>query len=385
MGTSSETVGKSFSLLGHPDFHSWHWQHRNRARSLAGILRWFAFEQAPFSWMTEPGKDFQMAVTPYYAGLIDWSNPSCPIALQAIPSQKESVVDSEELQDPLGEEAYMPVPGLTHRYEDRALLYLTHHCPVYCRHCTRKRKVSTPERGSTALDHWPEVLSYLQDHPEIHEVLISGGDPLSLSNERIRDLLRDLESIPHLHLLRLATRNLVTLPFRIDDELCSILAECRKPIYVQTHFNHVRECTPEAEIAVRNIIAAGCVVSNQTVLLAGINDSSSAMIALSRALLQMRIRPYALFQADLAIGTRHLRTPISKGLQILDEMRGHVSGLAIPRFLVDLPGGGGKVALEPERLLRKEGNVWYFRNHHGQIYGYPDVGDSRTSEYVCSL
>jgi len=350
------------------EWSDWRWQQRHRLRTgadLAKVLRLTpderdACERVPFA----------LAVTPYYASLMDPDDPSCPIRRQAVPTTAELVVRPEEREDPLAEESHMPAPGLTHRYPDRALLYASHNCPVYCRHCNRKRKVGDP----TSAPHPRELdaaLAYLAAHREVRDVLVSGGDPLSLSDERLESLLAALRAIPHLEILRLATRNPVTLPQRVTPELVAMLRRYH-PLYVNTHFNHPKECTAEAALALERLADAGCVLGNQTVLLAGVNDDPEVIKRLNLWLLKHRCRPYYLFQADLAEGIAHFRTPVDAGLRIIEGLRGHTSGLAVPHYVVDLPGGGGKVSLGPDYLVGRDGKTLTFRNYAGERFDYEE-------------
>ncbi len=310
-----------------------------------------------------------MAVTPYYASLMDPADPRCPIRRQAVPHPDELTTRVQDLSDPLGEEAFMPVPGLTHRYPDRALLYVTHNCPVYCRHCTRKRKVADPASAASH-DQLASGLAYLARHPEVRDVLVSGGDPLSLSDERIDDLLGRLAEIPHLEVVRLCTRNPATLPQRVTPGLLEVLRR-HQPLFVHTHFNHPRECTPEAARCLRALAEAGCSVANQMVLLDGINDDPAVVREVNHWLLRQRCRPYYLFQADLAEGTAHFRTPVATGLAIIEALRGWTSGMAVPHYVIDAPGGGGKIPLVPDYVISRDAGQLVFRNYAGDVYEYP--------------
>ena len=313
---------------------------------------------------------FNMAITPYYASLMDPTNPDCPIRLQSVPKMGELTIAPGEMEDPLAEESNMPVPGITHRYPDRVLFYTTHHCPVFCRHCTRKRKVADP--GSAAQKQQLEDgLDYIRRNPAIRDVVISGGDPLSNSDERLDYIMGSLRMIPHVEVFRLGTRNLVTLPHRITDDFVSILKK-HGPMYVHTHFNHPAECTAEAFDACLRIAEAGVPINNQMVLLKGVNDDPMVVKKLNHLLLMMRVRPYYIFQCDMSQGISHFRTPISVGLNIIEHLRGHTSGMAVPHFVVDAPGGGGKIPLLPEYVKKHEGNKWTLRNYTGKEYTYED-------------
>jgi lysine 2,3-aminomutase len=318
--------------------------------------------------VVETDAEFHMGITPYYAALMDPDDPTCPIRLQSVPTMGELLIAAADLEDPLAEERDMPVPGITHRYPDRVLFYTTHNCPVYCRHCTRKRKVSDPT-SAAAKAQVEAGLAYIERHPEIRDVVISGGDPLSLSDDRLDYVLGRLRAIPHVEIFRLGTRNLVTLPQRVTDDFARMLRR-HHPVYVNTHFNHPKECTAEAFEAARRLADAGCVIGNQMVLLKGVNDDPRTVKALNHKLLLMRIRPYYIYQCDLARGISHFRTPVETGLRIIEHLRGHTSGLAVPHFVVDAPNGGGKIPVHPDYVVSHEGKRWVLRNYAGREYEY---------------
>lgn len=309
-----------------------------------------------------------MGITPYYAALMDKDDPKCPIRLQSVPQLGELEVLSTDLEDPLGEEKDMPVPGITHRYPDRVLFYTTHNCPVYCRHCTRKRKVSDP--GSMASKEQIELaLAYIEQHTEVRDIVVSGGDPLSLSDERLDYILGRLRAIPHVEIFRMGTRNLVTLPQRITDDFVAMLRK-HQPVFVNTHFNHPKECTAEALDACRRLADAGCVMGNQMVLLKGVNDDWRIVRELNHRLLLMRVRPYYIYQCDLAQGISHFRTSVETGLNIIENLRGHTSGLAVPTYVVDGPGGGGKIPMLPNYVKEHDGKKWVLRNYKHESFTY---------------
>lgn len=362
------------------DWQDWRWQLKHRVTSLAKLDELFELSASERKGILARAGQFPIAITPYYLSLM--RGKDCGLRRQAIPVEAELFGARGDLQDPLAEDAHSPVPGLSHRYPDRALLYVTHNCPVYCRHCTRQRKVgdaqSAPSRA--LLD---AAIAYIAEHPEIFDVLISGGDPLSLSDDRLVEIIERLRAIPHVGPIRICTRNPVTLPFRISDALVQRLRPLA-PIYVSTHFNHPHECSPEAAAALNRMADAGLNLGNQMVLLAGVNDRPELVEELNRWLVRQRCRPYYMFQCDAVAGTAHLRTPLRVGLEILDYLRGRLSGLAIPQFAVDLPGGGGKITLCPERLLRVEGVNYVFRDYRGREFHFVDTAEeglapSRTS------
>jgi lysine 2,3-aminomutase len=281
---------------------------------------------------------------------------------------EETFVSAADLEDPLAEERDMPTPGITHRYPDRVLFYTTHNCPVYCRHCTRKRKVADPT-STAAKKQIEDSLAYIAGHPEVRDVVISGGDPLSLSDDRLDYILGRLRAIPHVEVFRLGTRNLVTLPQRVTDDFVRML-RAHHPVYVNTHFNHPKECTAEAFEAARRIADAGCPIGNQMVLLRGVNDDPAVVKALNHRLLLMRIRPYYIYQCDLAKGISHFRTPVEAGIRIIENLRGHTSGLAVPQLVIDAPHGGGKIPVNPNYVVRRDGKRWVLRNYAGKEYEY---------------
>ncbi|WP_411822583.1 KamA family radical SAM protein [Leptospira sp. 'Mane'] len=294
-----------------------------------------------------------VSTTPYYLNLSDPFDPNCPVRRMIVPDSSESVLSSEESADPLHEERLSPTRGLTHMYPNRVLLFSNHSCSVYCRHCMRGRKVSSPNERMEK-DDLEKAFDYIRRHTEIEDVVISGGDPLNLANSRISWILEELSSIPHVKICRLGTRNPVTLPFRITEELCSIIESYNNDslsIFCNTQFNHPKECTKEAKEAILRLLKAGVSVGNQSVLLKGINDSGEIMLELHKKLLEMRIRAYYLYDPELIPGSRGFRTPLQKGLEIVSYMRGKIAGMGIPHFVNDLPGGGGKITLSPNWYL----------------------------------
>lgn len=361
------------------DFGDWAWQIRNRVTTLdalAGVLALSAEERAAFDVCAPV---FRFAVTPYYLLLADRRDPSCPIRRQIVPRPEERTVRLGERADPLGEESFEAAPNLVHRYPDRALLLATDRCPIYCRFCTRRRIVGRTERqGTQAL--FAEALTYVRAHAEIREVIISGGDALMLADQVLDDLCAELRSMPHVEIIRVATRMPVTCPMRVTDRLAGLLAQ-HQPVYVMTHFNHPRECTENAAAAVARLVDRGLVVYNQTVLLRGLNDRVEIISELNRRLVSMRVTPYYLHQCDLAEGIEHFRTPLATGLAIIDGLRGHTSGLMVPQLCVDVPGGLGKVTLVPDWIVGRDGRVTRFRTYTGAVGEYwdPDPIDSPTS------
>ena len=348
----------------------WTWQQRERITRLEQLEKVLHLTDDERRAVKETDAEFHMGITPYYAALMDRDDPACPIRLQSVPTLGELNILAADLEDPLAEERDMPVPGITHRYPDRVLFYTTHNCPVYCRHCTRKRKVSDPT-SAAAKKQIEDSLAYIAAHPEIRDVVVSGGDPLSLSDERLDYILGRLRAIPHVEIFRLGTRNLVTLPQRVTDDFVRMLRR-HHPVFVNTHFNHPKECTAEAFEAARRLADAGCVIGNQMVLLKGVNDDPKTVMELNHKLLLMRIRPYYIYQCDLSKGISHFRTPVETGVRIVEALRGHTSGLAVPQFVVDAPDGGGKIPVNPEYVVAHEGKRWTLRNYAGKTYTYEE-------------
>jgi len=349
-------------------WNDWKWQFRNRitrVEQLAQFIPLSAEEQAQLRLVT---MRYPLSVTPYYLSLINPDDPDDPIRKQAIPSPMEMTMGSMGLEDPLDEKKDTVVPGLVHRYPDRVLLVFTDICPMFCRHCTRKREwqnggwVRSPAEVDAMLD-------YIGQHKAVRDVIISGGDPLTLSTRHLENIIGRLRNIKHVEIIRIGTRFPVVLPQRIDNELCSMLAKYG-PIWLNTHFNHVREITPEAAEACDRLLRSGVPVNNQSVLLRGINDSVEAQTGLCHGLLKIKVRPYYLFQCDEVQGTEHLRTPVETGMKIMEGMRGHTSGLAIPTFVIDLPQSGGKVPLQPNYVLAQTEGELVLRNYEERAFHY---------------
>ena len=362
--------GRAYGNVSEADWNDWRWQQRNRVTRLEQLEKVVSVTDEERRAFQESAALFHMGITPYYATLMDPEDPNCPIRLQAVPKMGELTFTSADLEDPLAEERDMPVPGITHRYPDRVLFYTTHNCPVYCRHCTRKRKVADPT-SAAARAQIEGGLKYIEEHSEVRDIVISGGDPLSLSDERLDYILGRLRAIPHVEIFRLGTRNLVTLPQRVTDDFVRMVKK-HHPVFVNTHFNHPKECTAEAFEACRRLADAGCVLGNQMVLLKGVNDDPKTVLALNHKLLMMRVRPYYIYQCDLAQWISHFRTPVSTGLAIIEALRGHTSGLAVPHFVVDGPKGGGKIPLMPEYVVSHEGKHWVLRNYAGKQFVYDE-------------
>ncbi len=352
-----------------PDISDWRWQLRNRLSTkaeLAALLPLTADEDAAME--AAPGL-FRVGITPYYFSLIDRAHPDCPVRMQVIPRSRELVVEEGDLVDPLGEDAHAPAKGIFHRYPDRCLLLAVDRCAIYCRHCNRRRLVGQEESPISRQD-LEEAVGYIRRTPAIRDVLISGGDPLTLSTERLEDIVARVRAIPHVEIIRIGTRVPVVLPMRIDDALCAMLRRYH-PLYINTHFNHPKELTPLARTACERLADAGIPLGNQTVLLRGVNSSVRVMRRLFTELLKVRVRPYYLFQGDVAAGTSHLRTSVETGIEIMQNLRGWISGLAIPHLVIDTPGGMGKVNIGPDYVVARAKDKWTLRNYEGRLVDYP--------------
>ena len=361
--------GRPWKDVADDQWNNWIWQQQNRVRTMDKLKVCIDVTPDEEQAFDKSSEIFNMAITPYYAALMDPANPDCPIRLQSVPKMGELTVQPEELEDPLGEEKDMPVPGITHRYPDRVLFYTTHHCPVFCRHCTRKRKVSDPTSAAQK-EQLENGLEYIRKTPAIRDVVISGGDPLSNSDERLDYIMGSLRKIPHVEVFRLGTRNLVTLPQRVTDDFVAMVRKHR-PVYIHTHFNHPVECTSEAMEACNRLADAGCPINNQMVLMKGINDDPQVVKRLNHLLLMMRVRPYYIFQCDMAQGISHFRTPIEVGINIIEHLRGHTSGMAVPHFVIDAPGGGGKIPVIPKYVQSVDSEKVVLRNYLNKEYIYP--------------
>ena len=317
-------------------------------------------------------KLFHIRINPYYLSLIRY--PGDPIWLQCIPDERELLEDGL-LEDPLNEDRDSPVQSITHRYPDRVLFLVTSQCSMYCRFCTRKRKVG--DSSKINMKFLQDGINYIAEHKEIRDVILSGGDPLMLTDYMLEKVLQALREIPHVEIIRLGTKMPCVLPQRVTKKFCNMVKKYH-PIYVNTHFNHPWECTPEAKLACNMLADAGVPVGNQAVLMKGVNDNPDVMLELMRKLLAMRVRPYYIYQADVTKGTNYFRTPVRVGLEIMDKLRGHTSGLAVPQFVIDAPGGGGKIPMLPQYVVGKNGNDIIVRNYKYDIYSYPDVVEEQT-------
>jgi lysine 2,3-aminomutase len=350
------------------DWSDWRWQLRNMITGAGELARVIDLSAAERDGLAAAASLFRVGITPYYASLMDPAHDSCPIRLQSIPRAVEADIRPEELGDPLGEDTHRPIPTVIHKYPDRCLLLVVDRCAIYCRHCNRRRLVGgddPPTRGEIDAG-----LEYIARTPRIRDVLISGGDPFALATPRLAEILGRLRAIPHVEIIRIGTRIPVVCPMRVDAELVAAL-RAHHPLYVNTHFNHPRELTPEARAACERLVDAGIPVGNQAVLLRGVNSSVKCLRALMRGLLRMRVRPYYLFQGDTVIGTDHLRTPVDVAIQLYGQLRGWMTGMGVPHLVIDAPGGGGKLPIGPQYLVSLDDDRAVVRTYRGALVDYP--------------
>jgi lysine 2,3-aminomutase len=352
------------------DWNSAKWQLKNRVSSLADIEKHLTLCEEERAGILLTGTKLATAVTPHYFNLIHPTDPDCPIRRQVIPRIEETHTDPSEMADPCGEDSHMPVPGLVHRYPDRVLFLVTDRCASYCRYCTRSRVVSgvSDQKLET---QWDMAIEYLKKTPQVRDVLLSGGDPLLFSDAKLEKLLSKLHAIPHIQFIRIGSRIPIFLPQRITPELCTMLKKFH-PLFISIHTNHPRELTTEVHDALGRLADAGVVMGNQSVLLDKVNDSVEIQKELVQKLLMCRVRPYYLYQGDLIQGTAHLRTGIAKGIEIIEGLRGHTSGYAIPQYVVDGPGGGGKIPINPQYIVESNDERTVLRNYEGKEFVYPE-------------
>ena len=351
-------------------WNDWKWQLKNRVTTLARLDELLDLTPNEHAGVQVAGSKLSLAVTPHFFNLIEPGNPDCPIRRQVIPRLEESYTSPFEMADPCGEDSHMPVPGLVHRYPDRVLFLVTDRCASYCRYCTRSRVVSGA--GEQELHtNFEEALRYLENHTEVRDVLLSGGDPLLFSDDKLETLLSRLRAIEHLEFLRIGSRVPIFLPQRITPELCAMLHKYH-PLWMSVHVNHPRELTLEVKAGLERLADAGIPLGNQSVLLDGVNDDVDVMRTLVHKLLRCRVRPYYLYQLDLIQGSSHLQVPVSKGLEIMEGLRGHTTGYAIPQYVIDAPGGGGKVPINPNYVLYHDSEKVVIRNYEGKVFEYPE-------------
>jgi lysine 2,3-aminomutase len=370
-----KSAGRGFwSDISDQDWNDWRWQLKHRITNVEQLQKLLpTLSPQEFAGAMLAKSKLAMAITPYFFNLIDPADEFCPIRRQVIPRLEETHRASWEMTDPCGEDSHSPVPGLVHRYPDRVLFLVTDRCAAYCRYCTRSRLVS----NATGYDFHPEFdrqIEYIRNTPTIRDVLLSGGDPLLFSDEKLDALLGALRSIPHVEFLRIGTRIPIFLPQRITPALCDILKKYH-PLFMSVHSNHPRELTTEVRAALGRLADAGIPLGNQSVLLRHVNDDPAIMKAHVQKLLMCRVKPYYIYQCDLITGSAHLRTSVRRGLEIMEQLRGHTTGYAVPQFVIDAPGGGGKVPINPDYVLSKNEERVVIRNFEGKIFEYPEAID----------
>ncbi|MBD1372054.1 lysine 2,3-aminomutase [Hazenella sp. IB182357] len=359
-------------------WNDWLWQLTNTIRTIEDLSKVINLTDLETGGVDISDQTIPLNITPYYALLMDQNDPSDPIRMQSVPIASELNQTIYDMEDPLLEDTDSPVPGLTHRYPDRVLFLITNQCSMYCRYCTRRRfsgqvGMGVPKKQMDA------CIDYIRNHPQIRDVLLSGGDGLLVNDRIVEYLMKELSSIPHVEIVRIGTRAPVVFPQRITENLCNILKKYH-PVWINTHFNHPKELTPEARKACHMLADAGVPLGNQSVILAGVNDCPHTMKKLMHELVMTRVRPYYIYQCDLSEGIGHFRAPVSKGIEIIEYLRGHTSGYAIPTFVVDAPGGGGKIPLNPNYLISQSSSKTILRNFEGVITSYPEPQNYKEHE-----
>lgn len=356
-------------------WNDWKWQVRHRVETLEELKKYVSLSPEEEEGVEKCLGELRMAVTPYYLSLINPDDPHDPVRRQAVPTAKELYHAPADDADPLHEDTDSPVKGLTHRYPDRVLLLITDQCSMYCRHCTRRRFAGQHD-AAVPMEQIDRCIEYVATHPEVRDVLLSGGDALMMSDEKLEYIISRLRAIEHVEIVRLGSRTPVVMPQRITPELCAMLKKYH-PIWLNTHFNHPNEVTEEAAAACARLADAGIPLGNQSVLLAGVNDCVHVMKKLVHELVKMRVRPYYIYQCDLSLGLSHFRTPVAKGIEIIEALRGHTSGFAVPTFVVDAPGGGGKTPVMPNYVISQSTHRVILRNFEGVITTYTEPDDYR--------
>ena len=370
---SEEFRARFFPLATSAEWCDWRWQMRNRVRSLEDLEKVIRLNPDERTAISRHTGSLPFAITPYYLSILDPDSAEQPLRRTMVPVTDEYLHMTGEAEDPLCEDNDSPVPCIVHRYPDRALFLVANSCASNCRYCTRSRMVENPKSDSIFFQsQWEQAITYIDGHPEIRDVLLSGGDPLTLSDEKLDWLLSRLRRIPHVEFLRIGTKAPVVIPQRITTSLARVLKRYH-PLWMSIHFTHPEELTPETVEACARLADAGIPLGSQTVLLAGINDSVDAMTRLMHGLLKARVKPYYLYQCDPIVGSSHFRTSVQKGLEIIQGLRGHTSGYAVPSYVIDAPGGGGKIPLLPEYVVGKDGTDLVLRNYQGLLFRYPDT------------
>lgn len=372
-----QTRNGLFAEVPAEQWNDWKWQVRNRIETVEDLKKHVELTAEEEEGVRQCLGVLRMAITPYYLSLIDLNDPHDPIRRQAIPTALELHQSEADLLDPLHEDTDSPVKGLTHRYPDRVLLLVTDQCSMYCRHCTRRRFAGQTDQA-VPVEQIDGCIEYVRNHPEVRDVLISGGDPLVMSDERLEYIIAKIREIPHVEIVRIGSRTPVVMPQRITPELCNMLKKYH-PVWLNTHFNHPKEVTEESKRACAMLADAGVPLGNQSVLLAGVNDCVFTMKKLVHELVKMRVRPYYIYQCDLSMGLEHFRTPVGKGIEIIEGLRGHTSGFCVPTFVVDAPGGGGKTPVMPDYVISQTPRKVILRNFEGVITTYTEPENYKES------
>ncbi|MBF8438142.1 lysine 2,3-aminomutase [Halanaerobiaceae bacterium Z-7014] len=362
------------------DWKDWRWQLKNRISDVEHLSKVIDLTDQEKEEIDQALGKLRMAITPYYASLINNDDPDCPIKKQAVPVSEELNLGKADMEDPLHEDVDSPVPGLTHRYPDRVLLLVTDQCSMYCRHCTRRRFAGSTDE-SLPLGKIEKAIDYIRETPRVRDVLISGGDALLISNKKLEKIIKKLREIDHVEIIRIGSRTPVVMPQRITPELVNMLKKYH-PIYLNTHFNHPDEITPETERAAQLLADAGIPVGNQSVLLKGINDNPKIMRELVHGLLKMRIKPYYIYQCDLSQGIEHFRTRVDRGISIIESLRQHTTGMAVPTYVIDAPGGGGKIPVNPQYLISRSPGKVVLRNFEGKVFAYTEPGYEAKEDHI---
>ena len=379
-----EFISKFYTEIADEKWNDWHWQVANRIRTLEKLQNMIDLSDSELEAIKLHNGPLPFAITPYYASLLNAKDANQPIRRTVVMTREENFLAPGEAVDPLGEEDDSPVPGIVHRYPDRVLFLTTGFCSVYCRYCTRSRMVGVP--GGEAqynIQQWGKAIEYIKSHTEIRDVLLSGGDPLTLADERLEWLLSNLRAIPHVEFIRIGTKVPVVLPQRITPKLVQMIRKYH-PVWMSIHFTHPDEITPEVSDALQRLADAGIPLGSQTVLLKGVNDSVDVMKKLFHELLKNRVKPYYMYQCDPVSGTSHFRTSVSKGIEIIAGLRGYTTGYAIPNYVIDAPGGGGKIPILPEYVQGHENGNLILKNYEGKIFSYPDIEDNVKSNLEIS-
>jgi lysine 2,3-aminomutase len=366
-----------FPHTNQKEWKDWQWQMRNRVCDLRSLERVIVLSDDEREAFQNASASLPLAITPYFLSLIDPSDPLQPLRRTVVPTIQEQTRKWGEENDPLNEDDHSPVPAIVHRYPDRVLFLVSEFCSSYCRYCTRSRRVGRAEKGGGTVDRWKQGIAYIAAHPEIRDVLLSGGDPLTLSDDKLEWLLGSLRGIPHLEMIRIGTKVPAVMPMRITSDLVKMLRRFH-PLWMSIHMTHPDELTESTARACERLADAGIPLGSQTVLLAGINDDVETMKRLFQGLLTMRVKPYYLYQCDPIPGSSHFRTPVARGIEIIRGLRGFTSGYAAPSYVIDAPAGGGKIPLLPDYVVGREDGYLLLRNYEGRLFRYPDMQDGES-------